>query len=72
MNLRDKTLNDLVTLHQKRTPLPTKVTVDGELIDTKVYLESFRLDTREAWPAIAAHVEHVQRPLVCELALSLD
>jgi hypothetical protein len=31
MNLRDKTLNDLVTLHQKRTPLPAQVTVGGEL-----------------------------------------
>jgi hypothetical protein len=71
MNRRDKTLNDLVTLHQKRTPLPANVTVGGELIDTKSYLESFRSDTREAWPSIAGHIEHVQRPLVCEVALSL-
>lgn len=71
MNHRDKTLNRLVTLHQKRTPLPANVTVDGEMIDTKSYLESFRSDTREAWPAIAKHIETVQRPLVCEVALSL-
>jgi hypothetical protein len=71
MNHRDMTLNRLVKLHQKRMPLPTEVTVDGELIDTKRYLESFRSDTREAWPAIAEHIEHVQRPLVCEVALSL-
>jgi hypothetical protein len=71
MNHRDKTLNDLVTLHQKRMPLPANVTVDGELIATKSYLESFRNDTREAWPFIAKHIENVQRPLVCEVALSI-
>ena len=71
MNHRDMTLNRLVTLHQKRTPLPSSVTVDGELIDTKSYLESFRSDKREAWAAIVGHMETVQRPLVCEVALSL-
>jgi hypothetical protein len=71
MNHRDMTLNRLVTLHRKRTPLPAEVTVDGERIDTKSYLESFRSDKREAWPAIAGHIENVQRPLVCEVALSL-
>jgi hypothetical protein len=71
MNHRDMTLNRLVTLHQKRTPLPAQVTVDGEQIETKRYLESFRADNREAWAAIAGHIETVQRPLVCEVALSL-
>jgi hypothetical protein len=71
MTHRDKTLNMLVTLYQKRAPLPAQVTVDGELIDTESYLESFRNDRREAWAAIAKHIEHVQLPLVCEVALSL-
>lgn len=71
MDNRDMTLSRLVTLHQKRLPLPVSVTVDGELIDTKSYLESFRPDKREAWPAIAGHIETVQRPLVCEVALSI-
>jgi hypothetical protein len=71
MNHRDKTLSRLVTLHQKRMPLPAQVTVDGEQFDTKSYLESFRSDKREAWPAIATHIGAVQRPLVCEVALSL-
>jgi hypothetical protein len=71
MNHRDMMLNRLVTLHQKRLPLPAEVTVDGELIDTKSYLESFRSDKREAWPAIVGHMETIQRPLVCEVALSL-
>jgi hypothetical protein len=67
----DMMLSRLVTLHQKRMPLPAHVTVDGEQFDTKSYLESFRSDTREAWPAIVKHIETVQRPLVCEVALSL-
>jgi hypothetical protein len=71
MDNRDMTLSRLVTLHQKRAPLPAHVTVDGEQFDTKSYLESFRSDTREAWSAIAGHIETVQRPLVCEVALSL-
>jgi hypothetical protein len=71
MNHRDMMLSRLVMLHRKRMPLPTEVIIGGEQIDTKSYLESFRSDTREAWPAIASHIEAVQRPLVCEVALSL-
>lgn len=69
---RDLVLSALVALHHNRVSLPASVNVYGHEIDLKLFLESFRTDTREAWPAITVHIETVQRPLVCEAALSLD
>lgn len=71
MNTRDMQLSRLVALRLNGVPLPAEVVVGGERVDTARFVESFRCDRREAWPAIEGICTAVQRPLVCEVALSL-
>ncbi|CCE01129.1 hypothetical protein [Bradyrhizobium sp. STM 3809] len=72
MNDRDLALAALVQTRQRGEPMPATVRVSGAVSDTQRFLESFRFDRREAWPAISELLsEFNSRPLVSEIAGSL-
>jgi len=67
----DETLERLVKLRAKSAPLPATVSISGNAMETRRFLERYRFDRRVASPAMAAHIPTIERPLVCEAALSL-
>lgn len=71
MTAADITLSRLAAIHSKGEPLPVTVSTDHGQEDTNRFLESFRFDRREAWPALAACVDNIERPSVCEVAFAL-
>jgi hypothetical protein len=52
-------------------PLPATASVGGRAVETRRFLEAYHFDKREASPAMTAHIATVERPLMCEVALSL-
>lgn len=72
MSVSDAILTKLALAHGSGQPLPVVVNLDGESIATTRFIERYQSDKRDAWPALARHVHNViERPLVCEAALSL-
>lgn len=71
MNQRDQTLERLVKLHASGEPIPTTINVDRCAEETRRFLESYRFDKRAASPVMMAHMSAIERPLMCEAALSL-
>jgi hypothetical protein len=67
----DQTLERLVKLRASGEPLPATVSIGGRAVETRRFLEAYRFDKREASPGMTAHIATVERPLMCEAALSL-
>ncbi|MGY3589010.1 hypothetical protein ACVIGB_002035 [Bradyrhizobium sp. USDA 4341] len=67
----DHTLERLVKLRANGEILPSTVNVQGRMVETRRFLEGFRFDKREASPTMTARIATMERPLMCEVALSL-
>ena len=71
VNQHDQTLERLVKQHARSEPLPLTLSIGGRIIETRQFLRGYSADRREATPAMAAHIASIERPLMCEAALSL-
>ena len=69
--MNDATLEQLVKLRASGETLPSTVTIRGQAVETRRFLQTYRHDYRDASPAIACYITAIERPLMCEAALAL-